>query len=251
MSSSDSESDIYTQRKSRKQAMDPKFAPKKPAYQLDELASSVDPSALLLNSDQVSSALYGMMGLSDKDAGDSVSCLLIGGATADIKTKKKIWEGDFVELGSLAPRSELSPKMNVDQTRDGHQISLTPSWVRQPKDFWEWLLWFNKFCAIYTSKYYKAAPQLFAYINRIMGLHRRDPKAGLWRNYDDEFRRIKACCPGLPWHLLQPQILPEVQDSVCDEHVTTSYGGKQQNRDKNENSKKLIFPPNGTCHPWN
>ncbi len=101
--------------------------------------------------------------------------------------------------------------MSVDQARDGHQVSLTPTRVRQPRDFWEWLLWFNKFCAIYTSKYYKAAPQLFAYVNQIMGLHRRDPKVGLWRNYDEEFRCIKACCPGLPWHLLQPQILAEVQ----------------------------------------
>ncbi len=112
-------------------------------------------------------------------------------------------------------------------------------------------MWFNKFCSIYTSKYYKAAPQLFAYVYRIMGLHRRNPKAGLWHNYDEEFHRIKACCPGLPWHLLQSQILAEVQDFISDDLDTSNLCGNQQNKEKNGGNKKLKFPPNGTCHPWN
>ena len=123
-SSDEEDADVRRNAKKLKGGMDPDYAPSKPAYELDELTSSVDPSALLLDTQQVSSALFGMMGVNEKSAGDSVSCLLLGGATADPKLKRKIWDGSFVELGSLAPRTELRPHMFVDQGKNAHQLSL-------------------------------------------------------------------------------------------------------------------------------
>ncbi len=68
-----------------KGGLDPDYAPTKPAYELDELASSVDPSALLLDTQQIPSALFGMMGIQQKSPGDSVSCLLLGGGLLPIQ----------------------------------------------------------------------------------------------------------------------------------------------------------------------
>ncbi len=252
-SSSEEEADVRSKAKRLKGGGDPEYAPAKLAYELDELASSVDPSSLLLDTQQVSSALFGMMGIQGKSPGDSVSCLLLGGATADPKLKKKIWEGSYVELGSLAPKSELRPRMFVDQSKDSQQLSLTPSRVRPPRDLFEWICWFSMFASLYTTKYPKAGPQMWGYLKRIMGLYRRDMSLNLWREYDEEFRRIKACCPGLPWHLLQPHILSEVQDGIAQDTGSSPQGQvKMFTQEKQEKKKPgLKLPRNGTCHSWN
>ena len=60
------------------------------------------------------------------------------GATLDAKLRAKIQSGAFVELGSLAHKSDHALSVNVRDHGDGSpQVSLTPSRTRQPQNIFD------------------------------------------------------------------------------------------------------------------
>ena len=71
---------------------------------------------------------------------------------------------------------------------------------------------FCVYATIYTSRYYKAAPQLFEYMNRIYGLHAKSPNSYIWRLYDEEFHKRKAADPSLDWHEVNDKCLRAVEE---------------------------------------
>ena len=56
-------------------------------------------------------------------------------------------------LGSLVPKSEMPPGINVRyQSGELSQLSLTSPKVRQPANIFEWLRWFLVYASVFTQK---------------------------------------------------------------------------------------------------
>ncbi len=64
----------------------------------------------MVETSKLEDSLYDMLGASHKKGKQS---FYIEGVTVDIKIKKKIWLGEYIDLGLLASRSEQKPKVNV------------------------------------------------------------------------------------------------------------------------------------------
>ncbi len=172
-----------------------------------------------------------------------------GGLTIDPKIKKKIWLGEYVELGSLAPRTDIKPQENVHPL-----LRLTTSTrYRRPHDVDEWRRWFHRFSAVYTAKFTDAGPQLFEYVNRIFGLQAKHPNTYIWSLYDEEFRKKKAAIPDLEWHELDIPLLNLVEEEHQVNAKKRNQGGKKFNqKNQSESNPKLQnLPTNGTCLFWN
>ena len=85
--------------------------------------------------------------------------------------------------------------------KDDSLISLTPSKMPPPANIYQWLRLFATYAALYTETFPTQAPAMFTYAIRILDLHRQYGGTA-WRIYDDNFRRVRAHCPTMPWHTI-------------------------------------------------
>ncbi len=153
----------------------------------------LDSNARVMETEKVGHVLYDMLGADTQGENDG---FVIGGTTIDPKIKMLIWKGAYEELGTLAPRSDFKPKINVESTgSDLSQLSLAPVRALSAANIDEWRKWWCIFSMVYTAKYLKAGPQLFAYENKIYGFKSRYPNTYVWRSYDEKCRRLKASKP--------------------------------------------------------
>ncbi len=133
-------------------------------------------------------------------------------------------------------------------------VSLLLAKVRAAADVDEWRKWWATFCTIYTTKYPRAAPQLFAYENKIYSFKASYTCSLVWREYDEEFRRLKAADPLLDWHETHGA-LDAVLDSLMihrdfqSSHKESSAQPHKERESKGRKHVKLLS--NGTCHHWN
>jgi hypothetical protein len=128
-----------------------------------------------------------------------VSNFLVLGAILDPKVKAKIWEGKYVDLATLGEQKE--PTVAVSVNKDDSLVSLTPAKTPPPANIYQWQRLFATYAAIYAERFPAQAPALFTYSIRILDLHRQYPGTA-WRTYDENFRRVRAHCPTLPWHTI-------------------------------------------------
>ncbi|MCP4256220.1 MAG: hypothetical protein GY774_01680 [Planctomycetes bacterium] len=214
-----------------------RFAPEKPASVLEEGSKIVETPDLSASS--LSETLAAILQGED-DLADNSTSIIIGASICDIKIKKKIWLGSYVDLGCLAPRSDIKPRENLSPLL---QLTTASPKHRPPATIDEWRRWFHVYATIYTSRFNDAAPQMFEYVNRIYGLHAKHPNTYIWRLYDEEFRRYKASHPKTNWHELEPKCLAAVEE----EYVVSNR--RKGGADKSGGVEN--FPRNGTCHHWN
>jgi hypothetical protein len=128
-----------------------------------------------------------------------VTNFLVLGAILDPKVKTKIWEGKYVELSSLGDAKE--PSVAVSVNKDDSLISLTPSKTPPPSNIHQWQRLFSTYAAVYTERFPAQAPGIITYAIRILDLHKQYGGTA-WREYDENFRRVRAHCPTLPWHTI-------------------------------------------------
>ena len=229
------------------------FAPAKPAswgIQNEEGNDTVMASAM------IASQLSGMIGRNEQSS--AISEFLVIGATVDPKIKAKIWEGAYVELGSLIPRQDKKPKMEMSCGTNS-QFTLTPARHKQPSTIQEWTDWFATYACIYCEKYPFASSQMFSYLVRIREMH--DVERALhgnsftWRAYDEEFRKVKACKPSMEWHTVENTI----ERAAKKADVIRYGGGKFQGQNNNKRfqgqnqRKKSSYKSTikGTCDLFN
>ena len=179
------------------------------------------------------------------------TCLQIywwGGATLDAKTRQKIIQGEYIDLGVLAPRSDSASSLNVRHTQGyNSQVSLTPSRPRQAADIFEWIRWFSIYAAVYTEKWPASSPQMWTYLPKIIRLYKKTPNSFVWRTYDELFRRMKEKSPKLPWHVINPHLMEEAEEILLIQQST-----KKREQGKGKDGQKFIkLPSNGTCHRYN
>ncbi|MCP3932547.1 MAG: hypothetical protein GY705_26040, partial [Bacteroidetes bacterium] len=208
-----------------------KYGPTKPALMIDD-ESKLFKSDKSGEANKVASSLF-----SNLDEGEDLydhAGLGIGSTTVDIRIKRVIWDGSYIDLGWLAPRSNLRfQKSNTMNARFAAR-------VEPPKNIEEWRTWFLVYCIIYTTKYTDSSPELFAYIQKIYGLYYLHKNTFIWRLYDEEFRKAKACDPELHWNDTHQRSL----DSVI------MFNSQAENNKSNE-AGSLKLPKNGTCIAWN
>ena len=164
----------------------------------------------------------------------SIAHYLTLGANLDQKTKTKISEGGYVELGSLASSSDTSVSVAVDDNGQP-SISLTPGRAKPPANISEWLRLFATYASIYLQVHPHEASPILTYMVRIMDMAKRHGGYA-WRLYDERFRRLRAMAPQLPWHLTNwdlaleaintPMYMPHPQQAQTPFRAMQRPGGK-------------------------
>ena len=115
------------------------------------------------------------------------------GSTIDQDLRKKIKQAAFIDLPLL--------KKSSYEIKQG-----TTSKLRQPNNFDEWLELFLIFATIRATYFPQDAPHLFTYITRIRDLSRKQ-EGLVWRDYDVEFRQLKAVDTALSWLKIDTDVL--------------------------------------------
>ena len=184
--------------------------------------------------------------IGDKDVGSSESeCFsnfMLAGFSVDAKTKSKIWAQNYVELGLLRGKQE---------TRSGNQASnnnSNPNSANVPKQPGSWSEWFRLFivyAAVYLKKFPEEMEGLLSYMLRIHNMARKDSSTYVWRDYDEQFRKIRAHAPDLPWHVTNQHILGDVQDNAI---LASKNNFRKQTNVRVENSKQKT---GGFCFDYN
>ncbi|MCP3890845.1 MAG: hypothetical protein GY702_18525, partial [Desulfobulbaceae bacterium] len=207
-----------------------RFAPAKPAVVLDAEERIVDPRVRVVETAKLEDSLYSMLGASHSKGKGS---LYIERGTVDLKIKKRIWLGEYIDLGLLASRSEQKPKVNVESHDGVSQVSLLPPKVRVPANIDEWRKWWCIYATIYTSRFALATSQMFAYENKIFSYVKRFPGTFVWRLYDEEFRKLKQSDVDLNWHETHQPALNAILDVVMGARDFSASGS-------NVTKKKLL-----------
>jgi hypothetical protein len=148
-----------------------------------------------------------------------VSNYLVLGAILDPKVKAKVWEGKYIELSSLGDQKE--PAVSVAINQDDSLISLTPSKVPPPANVYQWLRLFATYAAVYTERFPAQAPSMFTYAIRILDLHHQY-RGTAWHTYDENFRRVRAHCPTMPWHTVNWDM------AMSSVHIPTTFQQTQK-----------------------
>ena len=207
-----------------------------------------EPEVESFDGDSVALAINRMMGVEGQRQGEIPNGYFMLGTTVDVKIKKKIWNKEYVDLGSLVPRNETSQTRVNFAFAPGHtsQMSLTPQKPPPPANMMEWVNWFSIFASIYLEKYPGEGPSLFTYIHRVMGVNRSHQNTYIWRIYDEKFRRLKQHSETLPWHLLDHHVLNEAVE--CSAQFKANLNKSQRGRggQGNQNAGKK-----GPCFAYN
>ena len=176
-----------------------------------------------------------------------VAPYLILGTLVDDKIKVMIWEKRFIILGTLLNDSPTHAALAFSWNGENPAIGLAPPKVKNPETFMEWLSLFNTFAAIYTEAHPTEAPALFTYAVRIAELQAMFPRHLVWREYDTNFRKLKARNPNLPWQ--------EHSQSILNSLIPKDNWSMNNNTNNNNGNHPLRKasggpPPRNACHKY-
>ena len=129
------------------------------------------------------------------------------GATIDPKLKVRIWNGEYIEVGSLTSTTN-NPSLTINMSSDNPTLALSTPRSAKPDNIWAWLRLFHTYASIYCEKFPAEGPSIFTYVIRILDLHRRY-KGPVWRSYNERFRALRALMP-LSWDKIHWDITMEL-----------------------------------------
>ena len=239
VSSDESEPESLTRVQKKKKKgpkVDPLYGPvNKDALSMDQTCGAG------LSNESVAKAMVGILD-GNNDFDNSSLSEYIDSSTVDQKIKIKIWSGQYVDLGCLAPRSDIRQK---ESETFWEKLTNSSPKYRPPSNVDEWRRWFSTYSAIYVAKYPKSGPEIIEYMNRIYGLHCSRPNTYIWRLYDEEFRKKKFNDVTLKWDEINDKCLRFVEE----QHAVWL---KKKNQNKNANPQnQKNQKQNGTCNFWN
>ena len=149
----------------------------------------------------MASALQQMSGTTQpgpRQGESAMTPFLILGATLDPKIKAIIWAHQFIDLGSLTATTEPTLSWSFDPRSQLPLPHVTPGKVTPVTTMAHWLRAFSTYTSVYVERYPAEAPAMLTYMMRIMEMQKRHGGMA-WRTYDENFRRIHALMPSLPW----------------------------------------------------
>ncbi len=181
-------------------------------YQLRD-GQADDPMAF--NPSHLSGAIKDMLGIGPaSQGGDFMNSYLLLGTNLDPKLKAKIIAGEYVEKSALWDQDEAPAKVNMSLSQDEEtQMSFTAAKPRDPATLSEWSYLFFVYASVYGSYRPDEASGMFMYMRRIADLHRDYPSTYIWRIYDVKFRKAKAACQLIPWHVTINQMQSDARSA--------------------------------------
>lgn len=123
------------------------------------------------------------------------------------KIKKKIWKNQYIDLGTLLPRTTITNISNTNfslQLTAKSQLSLVPNQnIKKIYNIEQWTTAFIRFTAIYTEQFPLESPQLLKYAEIVRDLAKRNPGQA-WLVYDQQFRMLRENHM-IPWDRLHTE----------------------------------------------
>ena len=175
----------------------------------------------------------------------SIAHYLTLGVNLDQKTKTKIGEGGYVELGFLISPSDTSVSVAVGDNGQP-SISLAPVRAKPPANITEWLRLFATYASVALQVHPHEASPILTYMVRIMDMAKRHGGYA-WRLYC-----LRAMAPQLPWHLTNwdialeaintPMYMPHPQQAQTPFRAAQRPGGKEVCYDYNGHGRCTINP---------
>ena len=192
----------------------------------------------------IMNAASGMPPTSNTEQSEPFSRYFALGATLDMRTKTRIWSGQYIDLPSLVSavgRHGLTVNMDGGQPT----LSLATPRTEPVEHIWAWVRLFFTYAAIYSERKPQDAPGLFTYAVRILDLQRRY-RGTMWRAYDERFRSLKAYCPQLPWHTINWDLANE----LIGEMATPNLAPAAKPRADQPQQGNEAGPPRGACRDY-
>ena len=118
------------------------------------------------------------------------------GSTVEPELRDKIKTGQYIELPALKKSRYEIRESNVTK-------------LNQPQSFGDWLDLFLMYATIRSHAVPQEAPQLLTYISRIRDLSVKE-SGTVWREYDREFRQLKAVDSTLSYLKIDTDILSNI-----------------------------------------
>ena len=134
------------------------------------------------------------------DYQSAIAPFLVLGATLDPRTKCRILEGCYVELGGLSSPADVALSAAVGHDGQQPSVPLTPVRANPPGNILDWLRLFL------VETHASEAPSMVSYMVKILDFHRRHGRFA-WRVYDEAFRHQRAVATTatatatMPWHV--------------------------------------------------
>lgn len=115
------------------------------------------------------------------------------------ETWEKIWQGQFIELSTLLPKSAVPQKTdgNVYVSETG-QFSVRSKPARPIQNIREWTDAFMVYMAIYIKKFPNQAGAMLEYMSVIREVESYSKGSMTWRSYDEGFR-LRRSLDKKPW----------------------------------------------------
>jgi len=171
------------------------------------------------------------------------------GSRLSSRIKGKIWEGEFVDFGSLLDPSLVPDKYSISVTTPKGESMATPKLTLEPTtaakkitNIDQWLSAFHTFVAVYCVKHQKEIQNLMKYGETVRDVAVR---GGDWLYYDEQFRFLRQTSPELyPWDIVHWELWHRA--------VTFRFkSGNFRNDKQAPRSKGKPTMPKGTCWAFN
>ena len=175
---------------------------------------------------------------------------LLLGSTIDNTIKSKVWEGKYLEIGTLSSIM-TQPTVNVSYVDNQAAIAMSPPKSTAPSTYKEWTSLFRIYMVIRMDMYPQEGQGMITYAARIGDLEASEP-TGVWYEYDVAFRKLKAIKQDLPWQRIVTEILWPIQKKnqalQYQSAQHSGYGGQSTNQPFRRASGGT--PPYKTCTDW-
>ena len=199
----------------------------------------------LINRDSIGQAMGLVMGAEYAQSGELFNNFMVAGSTLDERLRAKIISDQYVDLTSLLPRAQQG---GFVQLSDSGTLQFNPMRPRAPGSFMEWLKLFCIYASTYVDTHPHYGSQLFSYIIRIATISQENPNSYLWRQYDEDFRRMRKHNTALPWHLTNTHILSQAAETIRD--IARANARRQQRQQPQTSANKPVSHDNSTRSKW-
>ncbi|KAJ1152248.1 hypothetical protein NDU88_005024 [Pleurodeles waltl] len=121
------------------------------------------------------------------------------GLHVPVEVREKIWKGAYIDIFDLlVDKAENEEVRRCKECAHSRECGHGPQRRRVEESLSNWVRAFSIYQAILAERFSGLTAQLACYQNWIVGAH--DEYGGTaWKEYDNEFRRIKAYKPSLAW----------------------------------------------------
>lgn len=168
------------------------------------------------------------------------------GSHVPLKIKEKIWNNDFIDIGSLLPKNINIETWSVTFSSNEVTVNTKQNNTKQKhiNSFTDWIEAFNIFMAIFIQRFPDQAPFMLKYISIIKEIHDlRGLDACLF--YDETFRTLRKEHQQ-QWQVVIDDIyrramfirFPQVHNNK--RHVNYQHGKRQ--------NQSFLGQGSGTCH---